>query len=81
MDPERIRQAQTRIECEYLEMPGLSLTGPQARKLFGLAPDLCDAALGELVSTDFLVETAQGLFQRRAGLTRHDRSYTVGPAR
>ena len=65
MDHEEVRQAQSRIAREYQEMPGLSLTEPQARKLLGVPRDLCQAALGGLVRGDFLVETAQGAFLRQ----------------
>ena len=37
--PELLR----RIRAEYLEMPGLRLTAPQAQCLFGLDPETCDA--------------------------------------
>jgi len=65
MSPEQVRHTRTRIEQEYLELPGLSLTEPQARKLWGLPHELCAAALGELVRHDFLVETSRGTFLRR----------------
>lgn len=68
MDPDHVRQAQTRIEREYRELPGLSLTERQVRKLWGLPGDLCEAALDELVRRDFLVRTAGGTFLRRATL-------------
>ena len=65
VDPEQIKEARTRIEREYLELPGLSLTERQVRKLWGLPGDLCEAALGELLRHDFLVQTAGGTFLRR----------------
>ena len=40
MDQHHVTQAQWRIEREYLEMPGLSLTEPQTRRLLGLPRDL-----------------------------------------
>jgi hypothetical protein len=66
MDHEQVRQAQSRIEREYLEMPGLSLTEAQARRLFGLPCDLCEAALRGLARQDVLVETAHGTYLRRS---------------
>jgi hypothetical protein len=33
-----------RIRAEYLEMPGLRLTAPQAQRLFGLDSETWDAA-------------------------------------
>jgi hypothetical protein len=38
-----------RISAEFHEMPGLSLTVPQARRLWGLAPDVCDRVVDVLV--------------------------------
>ena len=65
MDQHQVTQAQWRIEREYLEMPGLSLTEPQTRRLLGLPRDLCEAALKGLARHGFLVETAGGTFLRR----------------
>ncbi|PYQ96725.1 MAG: hypothetical protein DMF97_14975 [Acidobacteria bacterium] len=31
----------TRIRAEFQEMPGLTLTLPQAQRLWGLPPDVC----------------------------------------
>ena len=45
------------IQAEYLEMPGLKLTKPQVRRLWRLDPQLCDAVLEALVSSNFLEET------------------------
>ena len=65
MNPEQVRHTLARIEREYLELPGLSLTESQVRRLWGLPPELCAAALGELVRHQFLIETPRGTFQRR----------------
>jgi hypothetical protein len=45
------------IQAEYLEMPGLMLTKPQVRRLWGLEPQVCDALLKTLVATGFLKVT------------------------
>ena len=45
------------IQAEYLEMPGLQLTKPQVRRLWRLDPQLCDALLDALVSSNFLEQT------------------------
>jgi hypothetical protein len=66
MDQEQVRRAQWQIGREYLDMPGLSLSEPQARKLLGLPRDLCEAALRGLARHGFLVETASGTFIRRS---------------
>jgi hypothetical protein len=43
-----------RVRAEYLEMPGLSLTRPQIRRLWRLNEALCDAVVGTLVASHFL---------------------------
>ena len=53
-----------RVQCEFLEMPGLRLTGPQARRLWGLEAAACDALLGALVDANFLFKTRDGAFMR-----------------
>jgi hypothetical protein len=51
-----------RIRAEYLEMPGLRLTAPQAQCLFGLDSETCDAVLATLLDAKFLTRTRAGLF-------------------
>jgi hypothetical protein len=53
-----------RVRDEYREMPGLTLTKPQAMRLFGVAPSVCAAVLRALVMEDFLSRTGDGLFVR-----------------
>ena len=53
-----------RIRAEYLEMPGLRLTAPQAQRLFGLEAETCDAVLATLLDARFLTRTHAGLFAR-----------------
>ena len=53
-----------RIQGEFLEMPGLRLTEPQARRLWALEPSLCSAVLTELVDDGFLLRTRDGAFVR-----------------
>jgi hypothetical protein len=38
-----------RVRDEFREMPGTSLTLPQAARLFGLRPDICGRLFGELI--------------------------------
>ena len=45
------------IQAEYLEIPGLHLTRPQAQRLWSLEPAVCDALLDALVAVDFLRKT------------------------
>jgi len=51
-----------RVQCEFLEMPGLRLTEPQARRLWGLDPISCTALLDALVDARFLFRTREGAF-------------------
>jgi hypothetical protein len=51
-----------RIRAEYLEMPGLQLTAPQARCLFGLDSETWDAVQAALVDAKFLSLTPNGMF-------------------
>ena len=53
-----------RVQGEFLEMPGLRLTTPQARRLWGLDASQCDALLGALVDANFLFRTRDGAFMR-----------------
>ncbi len=51
-----------RIRGEFLEMPGLSLTIPQAQRLWGLDPSFCHHLLNALVDDGFLMRTHEGAF-------------------
>ena len=53
-----------RVQGEFLEMPGLRLTEPQARRLWGLDAASCTALLGALVDAKFLFRTRDGAFMR-----------------
>lgn len=63
----RIEDVLQRIQGEFLEMPGLRLTAPQAQRLWGLERDTCDALLGALVDANFLAQTRDGAFVRLDG--------------
>ena len=53
-----------RIICEYLEMPGLTLSLDQARRLWMLDREGTRLILSELVELGFLRLTSDGLFVR-----------------
>jgi len=53
-----------RVQGEFLEMPGLRLSEPQARRLWGLDAEQCRALLGALVDAKFLFRTRDGAFVR-----------------
>jgi hypothetical protein len=80
MDPKQIRDALTRIQADYLEMPGLKLTLHQGRRLWSMPLDLCEVALSLLVREGVLNQTPEGAFflrtmpQLRVGATATDAS-------
>jgi len=53
-----------RIRGEFREMPGLTLTVAQARRLWSLDPSTCSAVLSELVEAGFLCRRADGAYGR-----------------
>jgi hypothetical protein len=59
-----VRETLARIRTEYLELPGLTLTPRQLQRLCNAHPQVCDAALAELVAMTFLKKTKDGSFQR-----------------
>ena len=68
--PETDRQAPTlrdltrRVQAEYAEMPGLSVTLPQAQRLLGIDRETCVVVIRTLVDHRFLRRTAQGRYVR-----------------
>jgi hypothetical protein len=65
MTPTGFREAVITIQMEYVEMPELKLTLPQAQRLWTLPTDICQAAMAALVATGFLVHTRDGAYLRR----------------
>ena len=68
-----------RVEMEYVEMPGLCLTLPQAKRLFVLRDDICVRVLGSLEASGVLRRNEQGAFvftgdrvRRQPGQVRAD---------
>ena len=59
-------QMLTQIRGEYVEMPGLRLTLPQARRLWGLDERTCVQLLESLVDASFLRRTVDGKYARLA---------------
>ena len=53
-----------RIEAEYREMPGLSVTAPQAERLWGLDSTTCAFVLMTLIQRRILKRTASGTYIR-----------------
>ena len=63
-DTDTIQQLTLRVQAEYAEMPGLSVTLPQAQRLLGIDRDTCAHVLRVLVSRRFLRRTTQGRYVR-----------------
>jgi hypothetical protein len=55
----------SRIRSEYLEMPGLRLTRPQAQRLWGLDEPTCTHLLDSLAEANFLRRTDDGTYARQ----------------
>jgi hypothetical protein len=53
-----------RVRSEYLEMPGLSLTGRQAARLWGMDTHQCEVLFDALVASGFLRRTPRGAYVR-----------------
>ena len=67
MNPMRVRPANDllrRIQGEFLEMPGLRLTEPQARRLWNLDALSCSTVVSVLLDAGFLFKTSDGSLMR-----------------
>jgi hypothetical protein len=53
-----------RVQSEYLEMPGLKLTEPQARRLWALDGNTCRLVLTTLIERGFLKRSPHGYYVR-----------------
>lgn len=53
-----------RVRSEFLEMPGMRLTSPQAQRLLGLDESTCVQLLEWLVTTKFLWRPDDGTYAR-----------------
>ena len=60
MSPREVHAVVNRVRCEFMEMPGLRLTLPQAARLWGLDAPACQAVIDVLVGADFLRWTSAG---------------------
>lgn len=58
-----------RVRAEFLEMPGLKLTVPQAQRLWGFDRHTCEAVIEELTEARFLSRTRDGAVVLRAATT------------
>jgi hypothetical protein len=64
MSPLELRAIVERIRSEFLEMPGLQLTMPQAARLWGLDISACEQVVDVLVQSAFLRRTGSGAVTR-----------------
>jgi hypothetical protein len=55
-----------RVRAEYLEMPGLRLTLPQAQRLWGVDERTCMLVLDTLTSDKFLCRRGDGKYLRQS---------------
>jgi hypothetical protein len=55
-----------RVRAEFEEMPGMTLTMPQASRLFGLEHEVCKTIVDRLVTTAYLKWTQTGAVTRAA---------------
>ena len=61
---ETIRELARRVQAEYAEMPGLSVTLPQAQRLLAIDAPTCAAVFGALVKRRILRRTGEGRYVR-----------------
>jgi predicted transcriptional regulator of viral defense system len=52
------------IQAEYAEMPGLSVTLPQAQRLWAVDQATCEEVFSRLISRGVLKRTSKGRFIR-----------------
>ena len=57
----------TRVRAEFQEMPGLTLTLPQASRLFSIEPARCERVLGTLVHAGDLATDGKAFASPRGG--------------
>ncbi len=53
-----------RVRAEFEEMPGMTLTVPQASRLFGLDEEVCRTVVERLVNLEYLRKTDSGAVTR-----------------
>jgi hypothetical protein len=63
-DPDTVRELMRRVQAEYAEMPGLSVTMPQAQRLLCIDRRTCAVVLQLLIDRGFLRRTAKGRYIR-----------------
>lgn len=59
-----IRSLMELVRAEYVEMPGLSVTLPQARRLWAVDHATCEEVFSRLISEGVVRRTGKGRFVR-----------------
>jgi hypothetical protein len=62
--PAQFRELLGRVAAEYAEMPGLSLTLPQAQRLWSIDPATCLAVFSALMHQNVIRRNAHGMYVR-----------------
>jgi hypothetical protein len=60
----RMRTILEQVQAEYAEMPGLSVTLPQAQRLWAVDQATCEEVFSRLISRGVLRRTSKGRFVR-----------------
>ena len=60
----RIRTLMERVQAEYAEMPGLSITLSQAKRLWAVDQQSCEEVFNRLIRSGVLRITTKGRFVR-----------------
>ena len=63
-EEETVREVTRRVQAEYAEMPGLSVTLVQAQRLLAVDEPTCAAVFKALISRGVLRRTARGRYVR-----------------
>ena len=63
-ESEAIRRLTRRVQAEYSEMPGLSVTMPQAQRLLGIDRQTCAVVMRTLINRGFLKRTQKDTYIR-----------------
>lgn len=56
-----------RVRAEFREMPGLTLTLPQAARLFSIDPERCERVLATLVEAGYLARNGTAFANSHEG--------------
>ncbi len=60
----QVRALMAQVQAEYAEMPGLSVTLPQAKRLWTADQQTCEEVFGRLIRCGVLRKTPKGRFVR-----------------